>query len=79
MKYLGMAYFLLIATIVVIGLSGCIERNTKTLNGAEGSWTFETEVYQGHHYVVGSSGIGDSRKGGITHSPNCPCLNEVKQ
>ena len=64
---------ILLATICCLG---CSHETDNAMRGGThltnvGSFTYVQ--YDGHEYLVWINGM---HRGGITHSPNCPCQNK---
>ena len=66
--------YILVVLFVCI-FSGCVERNVKELHKEQLNitdiGTFRYIEYDGHKYLLWMNNV---YQGGITHSPDCPCL-----
>lgn len=77
------AFFALVVVFMFAIYAGCRPQETETDMGKDGqaediSCYCSYGVFDGHEYVVFKTTGGTAGRGGITHSPNCPChTNEL--
>ncbi len=63
---------LVFLALCAVALTGCVEPTQEQIN-ADISAHINEFTYKGHHYILYRSGGVNSRIGGITHDPDCPC------
>lgn len=65
-----------LATVVMTGCQGAIDREKKTQREAENAAivnSLRTVEYNGHKFIVYREVYGTKNFGGITHDPDCGC------
>lgn len=63
---------ILLLALSAVALTGC-ENPTQEQIDADISAHINEFTYKGHHYIIYRSDGVNSRIGGITHDPDCPC------